>query len=221
MRDPVIIETAPNPDAAVILFHGLGADGHDFEPIVAEMNLPPSAAIRFIFPNAANRPVTINGGMPMPAWYDILSMDRNAEQDEVGIRDSSELMHELASSQIAAGIAPERIVLAGFSQGGAIALFTALRSQLPLAGVLALSTYLPLHDVVQLEHQSLSLPILMAHGEQDPVLSLALAEDSRRFMASLGYKVQWQTYPMAHSVCLEEIRAIRAWLISKLAIGDA
>ncbi|MFK8052878.1 MAG: alpha/beta hydrolase [Woeseiaceae bacterium] len=219
MSNPVIIETAPNPDAAVILFHGLGADGHDFEPIVAEMNLPEHAAIRFIFPHAPTRPVTLNGGMAMPAWYDILGIDRSATQDEAGIRQSSDAMLALAQGQVDAGIAPERVVLAGFSQGGAVALFSALRTKMPIAGVLALSTYLPLHDVVADEHNNTSdLPIFMAHGEQDPVLPIALATDSKVFMESLGYQVQWLTYPMPHSVCLEEINAMRAWLLSRLEI---
>ena len=220
MPSPVIIETAPNPDAAVILFHGLGADGHDFEPIVAEMNLPDSAAIRFIFPHAEARPVTINGGMAMPAWFDILGLDRTATQDEEGIRASSTLMLSLAQEQIDQGIAAERIVLSGFSQGGAIALFTGLTTPLPIAGIMALSTYLPLQDTIAAEHAGRhDLPIIMAHGEQDPVLPLSLADDSRRFIETLGYQVQWQTYPMPHSVCMQEIIALRAWLISRLALS--
>ncbi|MEN7342460.1 MAG: carboxylesterase [Pseudomonadota bacterium] len=220
MRDPVIIETGPNPDAAVILFHGLGADGHDFEPIVSELNLPASAAIRFIFPHAAPRPVTINGGMSMPAWFDILGLDRTAAADEAGIRESAALMQRYVDEQISAGIAPERIVIAGFSQGGAIALFTGLTTSTPIAGVLALSTYLPLLDQTTAEHQGRSdLPILMVHGTQDPVLPVSLGEQSRDFINNLGYQIQWQTYPMPHSVCYEEIVAIRAWLMSKLSLS--
>lgn len=218
MSTPVIIETAPNPDAAVILLHGLGADGNDFVPIVQEMGLPQSVAVRFVFPHAPHRPVTINGGMAMPAWFDILGLDRTAAADEAGIRESSALLDSLIDAQIAAGIAPERIVIAGFSQGGAIALFTGLRRRGPLAGVLALSTYLPLQQVVTQEHagQQAVLPILMVHGTQDPVLPIALAEDARDFMQALQYDIQWQTYPMPHSVCMEEIQLMREWLLARL-----
>lgn len=223
MREPVIIETAANPDAAVILLHGLGADGHDFEPIVSEMRLPSTAAIRFVFPHAPARPVTINGGMMMPAWYDILGFDRQAQQDEAGIRASVAFLEQALKSQIDAGIAAERIVLAGFSQGGAVALYTGLTTAQPIAGILALSTYLPLQPAIRDEHRGrgASLPILMVHGEQDPVLALSLAEQSCEFIRSLGYALQWQTYPMPHSVCLEEIRLIRDWLLQRFAISES
>ncbi|MEO0574936.1 MAG: alpha/beta fold hydrolase [Pseudomonadota bacterium] len=218
MSTPVIIETAPNPDAAVILMHGLGADGHDFVPIVKEMSLPDTLAVRFVFPHAPHRPVTINGGMAMPAWFDILGLDRTTAADEAGIRESSALLSGLIDEQIAAGIAPERIVIAGFSQGGAIALFTGLTRKAPLAGVLALSTYLPLQQVVAEEHaaRQSALPILMVHGTDDPVLPIALAEEARDFMQALNYEIQWQTYPMPHSVCMEEIVLMREWLLAQL-----
>ncbi|MEL6868906.1 MAG: carboxylesterase [Pseudomonadota bacterium] len=217
MSSPVIIETAPNPDAAVILLHGLGADGHDFVPIVQQMQLPSTSAIRFVFPHAPQRPVTINGGMSMPAWFDILGLDRTAAADEAGIRESSALLSRLVDEQIEAGIPPQRIVVAGFSQGGAIALFTGLTRTQPLAGVLALSTYLPLQQVVVNEHagRQSALPILMVHGTDDPVLPMALAQDARDFIQALGYDVRWQTYPMPHSVCMEEIDLIREWLLAR------
>ena len=218
MREPVVLESAPNPDAAVILFHGLGADGNDFVPIVKELALPETTRVRFVFPHAPVRPVTINGGMPMPAWFDILGLDRTAAQDEDGIRASAALMEEHVAAQVASGIAPERIFMAGFSQGGAIALFAALRRTEPLAGVIGLSTYLPLLDVIRDEHagQQGQLPIMMVHGTHDDVLPVQLAEGSRDFIQALGYIVQWQTYPMAHNVCLEEIQLLREFLVREL-----
>ncbi len=219
MSDRVQIETHAVPDAAIILLHGLGADGHDFEPIVREMNLPESAAFRFVFPHAPSRPVTLNGGMSMPAWFDILGLDRSARADEAGIRQSVAYLQSLVEEQVSAGIERERIVLAGFSQGGAIALFAGLTSPLPLAGIMALSTYLPLQDEVAREHggRVSALPILMVHGTQDPVLPLALGKDSSEFITGLGYDVQWHEYPMAHSVCIEEIVLMRDWLLARLA----
>ena len=218
MRDPVTIETGPDPDAAIILLHGLGADGHDFEPIVAELKLPDDARWRFVFPHAPNRPVTINGGLSMPAWFDILGLDRASQVDEAGIRESVAFLRGLVAEQEAAGIERGRIVVAGFSQGGAVALFSSLTDARPAAGVLALSTYLPLHETVAREHadHGARLPILMVHGEYDPVLPMAMAVESRRFMESLGYAVQWQQYPMPHSVCLEEIALMREWLLARL-----
>lgn len=223
MTERVIIETGASPDAAIILLHGLGADGHDFEPIVAELKLPETARWRFVFPHAPSRPVTINGGMSMPAWFDILGLDRTSQVDEAGIRESVAFLRGLIEEQEAAGIARERIVVAGFSQGGAIALFSSLTAPEPVAGVLALSTYLPLHEAVSREHAGHGerLPILMVHGEYDPVLPMAMAVDSRRFMASLGYAVQWQQYPMPHSVCLEEIALMREWLLERLPAQSA
>ncbi len=182
------------------------------------MNLPDSAAVRFVFPHAPSRPVTINGGMSMPAWFDILALDRQAKADEAGIRSSAAFLMDLVQQQIALGIEPQRIFLAGFSQGGAIALFAGLRHDGPLGGIIALSTYLPMTETVALEHASRqsSLPILMVHGSQDPVLPMQLGRSSCEFMQALGYQVQWQEYPMPHSVCMEEIVLMRDWLLARL-----
>ncbi|MEO0615892.1 MAG: alpha/beta fold hydrolase [Pseudomonadota bacterium] len=220
MPQPVVIETGASPDAAVILLHGLGADGHDFEPIVSEMRLPAGARWRFVFPHAPHQPVTINGGLSMPSWYDILGLDRNSQVDEAGIRESVEFLRGLIAEQQTAGIARERIVVAGFSQGGAVALFSSLTDETPVAGVLALSTYLPLSDTVAREHANHgdALPILMVHGEYDPVLPLPLASQSRDAIQAMGYTVRWQTYPMPHSVCAEEIELMREWLLERLPV---
>ncbi len=218
MSEPVVIETGASPDAAIILLHGLGADGHDFEPIVAELRLPADAQWRFVFPHAPSRPVTINGGMSMPAWFDILGLDRASQVDEAGIRESVAFLRGLVAEQEAAGIARERIIVAGFSQGGAIALFSSLTDATPVAGVLALSTYLPLTDAAIREHVAHgdALPILMVHGEHDPVLPIGMATQSRDVIQQLGFTVQWQQYPMPHSVCLEEIALMREWLLGRL-----
>jgi phospholipase/carboxylesterase len=210
--DAIEITTGEPPDLAVIWLHGLGADGHDFEPIVPELGL--RIPVRFIFPHAPVRPVTINGGMAMRAWYDILGFDRQAREDADGIRASAAAVTALIDRELARGLRSDRIVLAGFSQGGAIALQTALREPRPLAGVLALSTYLPLAATLAAERSAANarLPIFMAHGTADTVLPLALAESSRRTLGALGYEVEWHAYPMAHSVCLEEVSAIGAWL---------
>jgi len=210
----VEIETGPQPKATVLWLHGLGADGHDFEPIVPALVRPGERALRFVFPHAPVQPVTINGGMAMRAWYDILGFDRRAKEDAVGIRASAAAVAELIDREIERGMASERIVLAGFSQGGAIALHTALREPRPLAGVLALSTYLPLAASLASERSAAhsGVPIFMAHGTGDTVLPLSLAETSRAALLALGYAVEWHAYPMAHSVSMEEISAIGAWL---------
>jgi phospholipase/carboxylesterase len=210
--DAIEITTGEPPELAVIWLHGLGADGHDFEPIVPELGL--RIPVRFVFPHAPVRPVTINGGMAMRAWYDILGFDRRAAEDAAGIRASAAAVTELIDRELARGLSSERIVLAGFSQGGAIALQTALREARPLAGVLALSTYLPLAGTLAAERSAANsrLPIFMAHGTDDTVLPLTLAESSRRTLEALGYHVEWHAYPMPHTVCLEEISAIGAWL---------
>jgi phospholipase/carboxylesterase len=210
--DAIEITTGEQPSLAVIWLHGLGADGHDFEPIVPELGL--RIPVRFVFPHAPVRPVTINGGMAMRAWYDILGFDRQAAEDAAGIRASAAAVTKLIDRELARGMASDRIVLAGFSQGGAVALQTALREPRPLAGVLALSTYLPLRATLAAERSAANsgLPIFMAHGTADPVLPLALAESSRRTLEALGYEVEWHAYPMPHSVCVEEISAIGAWL---------
>ncbi|HLX81329.1 MAG TPA: alpha/beta fold hydrolase [Burkholderiales bacterium] len=208
------IETGPKPTAAVIWLHGLGADGHDFEPIVPELGLPASRPVRFIFPNAPQRPVTINMGMRMPAWYDILQSGGGPE-DENGIRESQSSIEDLILKETKRGIPHGKIVLAGFSQGGAIVLQTALRQRERLAGVMALSTYLPLAGKLAAERQAINndLPILMAHGSFDPMIPMARAQQSRDALQALGYAVEWREYPMPHSVCPEEIADIAAFLL--------
>jgi len=205
----VEINTGPNPQACVIWLHGLGADGHDFEPIVPELAL--AKPVRFVFPHAPVRPVTINQGMRMRAWYDILQLGGGPE-DEAGIRASQKLLEAMIAGEKKRGIGA--IVLAGFSQGGAIVLQSALRHPQRLAGVLALSAYLPLHATLEAERSAANqdLPIFMAHGQYDDIIPLARAEQSRTALERLGYRVQWQVYPMPHSVCPEEIAAISAFL---------
>jgi phospholipase/carboxylesterase len=211
--EAIEIQTGAKPDAAVIWLHGLGADGHDFEPIVPELRLPPALQLRFIFPHAPIRPVTLNQGMRMRAWYDILQLGGGAE-DEAGVRASDALVTNLMSEEVKRGITPDRIVLAGFSQGGAIAVHTALRYSAPLAGVLALSTYLPLRATLkeEMREENRKLPVFMAHGLYDDVIPLVRAEESRKILADAGYDVEWHTYPMAHSVCAEEIADIARFL---------
>lgn len=225
-RDEVVVTLAPvTPEsvdgtASVIWLHGLGADGHDFVPIVPELRLAPPAALRFVFPHAPVRPVTLNGGMPMRAWYDIRELSTAGRQDEAGTRESAARVGALIEREIGRGVPAARVILAGFSQGGAIALHTALRYPQRLGGVMALSTYLPLHESVAREAGAASdLPILMCHGLYDPVLPLALGERSRDFLVSLGYRVEWKSYPMQHEVCRPEIGDISAWLTTRLASG--
>jgi phospholipase/carboxylesterase len=205
-------ESGRNPRHSIIWLHGLGADGSDFAPIADELKLP--VPVRFIFPDAPLRPVTINGGMVMRAWYDIAAPDIDARQDAEGIRASQSLIEELVDREVEQGIAQGSIFLAGFSQGGAVALHTALRQTVPLAGVLALSTYLPLAD--RAEDEALAAtrntPIFMAHGRSDPLIPCALGQNSRDALLGLGYTVEWHEYPMPHSVCEEELRDIGDWL---------
>jgi phospholipase/carboxylesterase len=207
------IETGARPQAAVIWLHGLGADAHDFEPVVPEFRLPASKPVRFIFPNAPQRPVTINMGMRMRAWYDILQMGGGPE-DEVGIRESQGLLEKLIAAQKHQGIPARKIVLAGFSQGGAIALQTALRHAERLAGVMALSTYLPLYGKLEEERTAMNndLPVFMAHGSYDPMIPMVRAQQSRDALQALGYPLEWREYPMPHSVCPQEIADIAAFL---------
>jgi phospholipase/carboxylesterase len=204
--DAVQIETGPNPQASVIWLHGLGADGHDFEPIVPELEL--AAPVRFVFPHAPVRPVTINNGMRMRAWYDIFQFGGGPE-DDAGIRASQKLLEEFIRAEKG-----RKIVLAGFSQGGAIVLQTALRHPETLAGVLALSTYLPLAGSVAAERSPANnaVPIFMAHGRFDDIIPISRAERSRDYLSQLGYNVEWRQYPMPHSVCAEEIRDISRFL---------
>ena len=210
----LLIEPPETATASVIWLHGLGADGHDFEPIVAELGDAVTRHVRYVFPHAPRIPVTINGGAVMRAWYDISETDLAKRADESGVRSSSDILESLIEAEIAKSIPSSRILLAGFSQGGAIALHAGLRYDKPLAGIMALSTYLPLQDALAAERRQANsdIPIFLAHGSQDPVIPLALSEQSRALLASLGYKVQCHTYPMAHSVCPEEIRDIAAWL---------
>ena len=206
--DAIQIETGPRPEAAIIWLHGLGADGHDFEPIVPELAL--KKPVRFIFPHAPIRPVTINQGMRMRAWYDILQLGGGPE-DEKGLRASQKLTEELVRAQ---GLPANRIVLAGFSQGGAIALLTALRYPERLAGVMALSTYLPLAPTLATERSPANrdLPVFMAHGRYDDLIPMPRAQASRQALETLGYAVEWHDYPMPHSVCAPELADISAFL---------
>jgi len=211
LLDAIEIETTPAPAASIIWLHGLGADGHDFEPIVPELGLPKSTAVRFIFPHAPVRPVTINGGARMRAWYDVTP---DGQQDAGGIRASQAHVEALIARERTRGISAGAIVLAGFSQGGAMALQTGLRHPERLAGILALSAYLPLPDTLAQEASATNhdLPIFVAHGTQDPLIPLSWAKRSRDFLVGLGYAVEWHEYPMPHSVCAEEIADIGRWL---------
>jgi len=209
--ETIELATGPKPDAAVIWLHGLGADGHDFEPVVPELGLPGRLAVKFVFPHAPVRPVTINMGMRMRAWYDVYQFGGGRE-DEAGIRASQESLNSLIRRQ---GIPARRIVLAGFSQGGAIALQTGLRYPQRLAGILALSTYLPLAASLEKEasKENLDIPVCMAHGRHDEIIPLDRAERSRDYLQGRNYPVEWRDYPMAHAVCAEEIGDIAAWLL--------
>ena len=211
------LETAPTPKASVIWLHGLGADGNDFAPIVPELQLP-GRAIRFVFPNAPQIPVTINGGMVMRAWYDISDAAIRRE-DESGVRASQKKVEDLIDREVRRGIRPSRIVIAGFSQGGAIALQTGLRHSQTLAGVMALSCYLPLADSFAAEASAANrnTPIFMAHGLADPVVMHSRAVESRDRMRQEGYRIDWHEYRMPHSVCGEEVMDISTWLRQVLA----
>lgn len=218
-EDAVVLSPEGRPaDAAVIWLHGLGADGHDFVPLVPELRLPPGAAIRFVFPHAQVRPVTINNGYSMRAWYDITSLTAAGRDDEVGIRESAQRILAYITRERIAGIASERIVLAGFSQGGAVALYTGLRHDEPLGGILALSTYLPLTAQLSAEAHPANrrVPILMCHGTRDPVVTHAIGSASRDAMTAQGYDVDWREYPMEHSLCPPEIADLTAWLKARL-----
>jgi phospholipase/carboxylesterase len=213
------IETAPNPRATIMLMHGLGADGNDFVSIVGELDLRAVGPVRFVFPNAPVIPVTINGGYQMPAWYDISNADLTKREDEGGLRASQAALEELLAREKVRGIAASRIVVAGFSQGCAMALMTGLRHSEKLAGIVALSGYLPLADTTAAERHAANAqtPIFMGHGQQDSVVPMARASASRDTLAGLGYSVNWHEYPMAHSVCMEEIADLSLWLNNVLA----
>jgi phospholipase/carboxylesterase len=216
----VEIEPPAPAAAAVIWLHGLGADGHDFPPIVPELRLPAGSAVRFVFPHAPRIPVTLNGGMIMPAWYDIKSLDARG-QDEAGIRQSDAKLQRLIGRELERGVASDRIVVAGFSQGGAIALFTGLRYAEPLAGILALSTFLvaPVALAAELSDANRQVPIFQAHGTYDPMVPHDKGLATRQWLVSHGWQVEAHDYPMAHQVCLEEIQAIGLWLRRVLSLG--
>ncbi len=215
--ETIEIATGPAPSASVIWMHGLGADGHDFEPIVPELGLPGTLQVRFIFPNAPVRPVTLNMGMAMRAWYDIIEIGGGREDGE-GLRASQAAIEQLIAAEVARGIPASRIVLAGFSQGGAVAFQTGLRHPQRLAGIMALSTYLPLAGTVEDERSAANrdLPVFMAHGSVDPVISISRAQQSRKMLEALGYPLEWHEYPMPHSVCPQEIADISDWLVRTL-----
>ena len=218
--EAIQLETGPNPTASVIWMHGLGAAGNDFVPIVNELDLSGAPAIRFVFPHAPVRPVTINNGYVMPAWYDILSLDaNNPREDDAGLRQSQALVEALIAREKARGIPAKRIVLAGFSQGCAMALMTGLRHAERLAGLVCLSGYLPLATKAEAERHDSNrdLPIFMAHGTLDPVIAIARARASRDVLVKLGHPVEWHEYPMPHSVAAEEIADLEAWLRRVLA----
>lgn len=211
------VEIEPKQPAthAIIWLHGLGADGNDFAPLVP--HLTPPVAVRFVFPHAPHLPVTINGGMRMPAWYDILSMSIDREVDETQLRASATEVHKLIEREIERGISAENIILAGFSQGGAVAYEAALSYAKPLRGLLALSTYLATADSIQLHDANRKLPILVQHGSQDPVVPEALGRQAYTWLQQHNYKVSYQTFAMQHQVCGEQVQAINTWLQEVLA----
>jgi len=214
LLETVEVETGAQPRSTVIWLHGLGTDGHDFEAVVPELVRPGERALRFVLPHAAIRPVTINGGMSMRAWYDIVGFDRHAAQDETGIRASSDAVTALIRRENERGIPTERVVLAGFSQGGAMALFTGTRAKEKLAGIIGLSCYMLLGATLAAEHSAAnqSTAIFLAHGTHDPVVDVRLGEETRRLLEEAGYSVAWHRYPIPHSVSPEELTHIAAWL---------
>lgn len=214
LLEHIVFETGAEPSWSVIWLHGLGADGHDFEPVAPELGFTSRPAVRFLFPHAPVRPITINGGMEMRGWYDISGMAFDRQEDRAGLEDSTARVTRLIERENARGIPSERIFLAGFSQGGAVTLFAGLRYPERLAGLVALSTYLPVAETADAERSpaNVDTPVFMAHGESDPVIPLALAVRSREALDAMGYDVQWHTYPMPHSVNMEEIGHIRAFM---------
>lgn len=213
------VETGSQPSVAVIWMHGLGADGTDFEPIVPELGLPAAPGIRFIFPNAPHRAVTCNGGYVMRAWYDIISLAPDSREiDEAGLLESREIVRQLIAREAARGIPSQRIFLAGFSQGGAVAYLSALTHPEQLAGVIALSTYIPAPNLITGERSDANshLPLFVAHGTDDDVVSLGLGEQALALVKALGLTPEWHTYDMPHAVCQEEIQDIGTWLAGRL-----
>lgn len=212
--DCITLETTDTPDAAVIWLHGLGADGNDFVPIVEQLQLPTHLGIRFIFPHAPLRPITINQGYQMPGWYDIRSLSIIDDEDRTGIEESSIILKQLCQEQEDTGIRAQRIVLAGFSQGGAVALHCGMRYAKPLAGIMALSTYLPLPDRLprEISECARDIPVFMAHGRQDDVVAYQYGKQSMERLQEQAINVQWHEYDMGHAVCPAEIQHIRQWL---------
>lgn len=212
--ETIEVETGPNPRAAVIVLHGLGADGNDFVPVASELALDDVGPVRFVFPHAPVMPVTINNGYRMRAWYDILGSDLVRREDEAGLRESVRLVHALLDREAARGVPPGRTVLAGFSQGCAIALLAGLRYPRRLAGLAGLSGYLPLAETTAAERHGANagVPVFLAHGRQDGIVPLARGAAARDALRSLGHDVEWHEYPMEHSVCIEEIGALNQWL---------
>ncbi len=215
------LETGANPDAAVIWLHGLGASGHDFEPIVPELRLPDSLAVRFIFPHAPQIPVTINGGMVMPAWYDILALELDRKLDKDQLLDSARQVQQLIDREIERGVDSRRILVAGFSQGGAVAYEAALTYPKPLAGLLALSSYFATADSLELHSANAAIPVAVMHGLQDPMVAESMGRKSVEDLKALGLKPAYSSYPMGHEVCMEEIRDISRWLQTVLATYPA
>jgi phospholipase/carboxylesterase len=214
LLEAIEVLTGPAPTGSVIWMHGLGADGHDFEPIVADLVQPGERALRFLFPHAPLRPVTINGGLTMRAWYDIVGIGPHAQEDMVGLRAAQLSIEALIARESQRGIAPGRVVLAGFSQGGAVALYAGTRHRERLAGLLGLSCYLPAPGALAREHApaSLTTPIFLAHGTEDPLVLAVYGEQSRALLEQNGYSVEWHLYPMQHAVCDREITAVATWL---------
>jgi phospholipase/carboxylesterase len=216
---PIEIDSGPNPQASVIILHGLGASGDDFAPVCEQMDLRPVGAVRYVLPHAPMRPVTINNGFVMPAWYDILALGGPAREDEVGLRASQGIVESLIAREVARGVAASRIVVGGFSQGCAMALLTGLRHRDKLAGIVGLSGYLPLAGQTAGERTDANrdTPIFLAHGRFDPMIALPRATASRDALIALGYDVRWHEYPMEHSVCLPEIEDLQRFLLQVLA----
>jgi phospholipase/carboxylesterase len=219
--DAVEINPAGSARACIIWLHGLGADGHDFEPLIPQLGLVDTLGVRVVLPHAPRRAVTINGGMEMRAWYDLKAADFSRGEDSEGIRASEQHLRTLIQREMDRGIPAARIVLAGFSQGGAMVLHSGLRYPQALAGILALSSYLPLADTLETQAAAANskVPIMMAHGTQDPVVPVMLALQSRDRMQQLGYDVNWHSYPMQHALCPEEISEVRDWLWRRLGQG--
>lgn len=214
IRDALVVETRKPVDFSIIWLHGLGADGYDFEPIIPELDLPPEAAIRFVFPHAPVRPITINGGMRMRAWYDVTGFGPEDDQDAGGMFESVSLVRGFIEQEMAQGIQARRILLAGFSQGGAIALLCGLQFPDVLAGILAMSAYMPLmgDPEVTMNAAQMKTPILMMHGDSDPLINPVFARNSYHYLQNLGLNIQWKQYPMQHSVCHEQVQDIGRWI---------